>query len=183
MLCGNCGTQNQEGAEFCSECGNGLLAPAAMPQASVTPEGAVNAAAAAQSSLSITPISICAAGLLVSFFMPWIKVFFVSVSGADIAKAAGEFDIGSGQFLWLIPVMAIVTLVAGLIKKGQNGLAILSGLGSLGFIIYVMAKVIEEAGDESDEIFSVIGIGIYLMVAMGALLLILGLKGIARAQK
>src|SRR5690242_5796819 len=68
-------------------------------------------------------ISVSAAILCLSFFLPWIKILEVGVSGLDIQK---NFE--SYRLVWLMPLLAIVTLVLGIAGLNTGLIRRLAGL-------------------------------------------------------
>ena len=79
-------------------------------------------------------VSICAGGLLISFFLPWITFLFGKPSGLDFAKEGGKF-----LFLWSIPIFSALTIFAGVTKQSQKIIAQLTGalpFAVLGFGLY-----------------------------------------------
>ena len=59
-------------------------------------------------------VAICAVGLLLCFFLPWIDFLGAKASGLDIAKNKGE-----SKVVWLVPLLSFITIIAGLTKKIQ----------------------------------------------------------------
>jgi len=108
--------------------------------------------------------NLCALGLGVSFFLPWVHILFGEVSGFDLQKA------GDGQLLlWLIPVFCVITVISGFARSGQHIVARITGL--LPFIvgIYWLIKI-------GSDLFQILVYGAYLSLSFGLLLLILPKK-------
>ena len=109
-------------------------------------------------------VNLCAAGLGVSFFLPWAHVPFADLSGFDLQKA------GDGQLLlWLIPIFCAITIFAGVTKRSQKIAARLTG--ALPFIvgIYWYNKL-------GNDLFHILTYGAFLSLAFGAMLDILPRK-------
>jgi hypothetical protein len=106
-------------------------------------------------------VSLCAVGLLVCFFLPWIDFLLGKPSGLDFTKQGGKF-----QLLWAIPIFCAFTVLAGITKSSQRVVAQLTG--ALPFFVLVVGLK-EEGGD----LLRVLGIGGYGSLALGLLLLIL----------
>ena len=106
-------------------------------------------------------ISLCAAGLGVSFFLPWANVLFGTLSGFDLQKLGDQH-----RLLWAIPIFCVVTIIAGFAKQSQKHVAQIAG--SLPFIVgvYWYLKL-------KDDFFHVLAFGTFLSLAFGAGLLIL----------
>ena len=56
-------------------------------------------------------VSLCALGLGVSFFLPWVQFFGGNVSGFDLQKLGDQ-----QRLLWLIPIFCAITIFAGITK-------------------------------------------------------------------
>jgi hypothetical protein len=79
-------------------------------------------------------VTICAVGLLVCFFLPWITFFGAGASGFDIQKADEK-----AKVLWLIPIFSVITVFAGISGKNQKIAAQLTGalpFFALGYALY-----------------------------------------------
>ena len=111
--------------------------------------------------------NICAVILVIAFFLPWLSLGFMSISGFKIA------GIGGASFLlWVIPLLSIGVLVSefmDLDEKISTYIAYASGAVPL---IYVLSRLISSGG----EFFEAAGIGIYLtlVASVGMLLAAFG---------
>lgn len=106
-------------------------------------------------------VNLCAAGLGISFFLPWANVLFGTLSGFDLQK------LGDGhRLLWLIPIFCAITIFAGVTKRNQQIAAQLTG--TLPYVVgvywYLQLK---------DDLFHILTYGAFLSLAFGAALLIL----------
>ena len=109
-------------------------------------------------------INLCAAGLGVSFFLPWANIFGANVSGFDLQKA------GDGQLLlWAIPIFCLITIVAGMTKRSQQIAGQLTGTLPFVFGVFWYMKL-------GQDMFQVLAFGAYLSLACGLALLILARK-------
>jgi hypothetical protein len=109
-------------------------------------------------------VNLCAAGLGVSFFLPWANVMFGTLSGFDLQKT------GDGQrLLWLIPIFCAITIFAGVTKRSQKIAGQLTG--ALPFIvgIYWYYKI-------GSDLFHVLAYGAYLSLIFGIALFVLPRK-------
>jgi hypothetical protein len=106
-------------------------------------------------------VSLCAAGLVVCFFMPWIKILFGRPSGLELAKQ-GEVWI----LLWAIPFMGVITVLAGIAKINVREVAQVTG--ALPF-----AALMGPVFQHGKEIFSLLDFGAYAGLGLGLALLIL----------
>ena len=111
--------------------------------------------------------NICAVILVIAFFLPWVNLGFISLSGFNVA------GIGGASFLlWVIPLLSIGVLVSefmDLDEKISTYIAYASGAVPL---IYVLSRLISSGG----EFFEAAGIGIYLtlVASVGMLLAAFG---------
>ena len=109
-------------------------------------------------------LSIVAAVLGVSFFLPWAHFFGASPSGFDLQK------MGNGhRLLWLIPIFSALTIFAGLTKRSQRHAAQLAGAIPFCVLIYWLHEM-------GSDLFHIISFGGYLTLIAGAALLILPRK-------
>ena len=109
-------------------------------------------------------VNLCAAGLGVSFFLPWANIFGANVSGFDLQKAGDE-----QRLLWAIPIFCLITIFAGVTKRSQQIAGQLSG--ALPFVVgvYWYMKL-------GKDMFQILTFGAYLSLAFGLVLLILARK-------
>jgi hypothetical protein len=109
-------------------------------------------------------INLCAAGLGVSFFLPWAHFFGAELSGFDLQKMGDE-----QRLLWSIPVFCVITIVAGAIKSSQKIAGRLAG--ALPFIvgIYWYYKI-------GSDLTHLLAYGAYLSLIFGAALFVLPRK-------
>ena len=109
-------------------------------------------------------VNLCAAGLGVSFFLPWANIFGAYVSGFDLQKAGG------GQLLlWSIPIFCLITIVAGMTKRSQQIAGQLSGALPFAVGVFWYMKL-------GQDMFQILTFGAYLSLAFGLALLILARK-------
>lgn len=106
-------------------------------------------------------VSLCAAGLLVSFFLPWINFLGLKLSGFELGKSGDK-----GLLLWLIPVLGALVIFAGITRRSQKMVAQLVGVLPffvLGYGIY----------REGKDLLQVLGMGAYIALLLGAVLFVL----------
>ena len=106
-------------------------------------------------------VSLCAGGLLVSFFLPWINFLGLKLSGFDLAKSGDK-----GLLLWLILVLCALVIFAGITKRSQKMAAQLVGILPffvLGYGIY----------REGKDLLHFLGLGAYIALLLGAVLFVL----------
>jgi hypothetical protein len=106
-------------------------------------------------------IVFCAAGLAVSFFLPWVNFWLGNPSGFDLQKTGGE-----QRLLWLIPVFCIITIVAGVTKYNQKPIAIFTGALPFATGAYWYSQI-------GTDLFHMLTYGAYLSLIFGTALLVL----------
>ena len=109
-------------------------------------------------------VSLCAAGLGVSFFLPWARFFGVNLSGFDLQKM-GDVQ----RLLWLIPICCAITIFAGASKRGQQIAGQLTGVLPFCVGVYWYTKL-------GHDLFQILSYGAFLSLAFGAALFILPRK-------
>jgi hypothetical protein len=109
-------------------------------------------------------VNLCALGLAVSFFLPWVNFLGANISGFDLQK------MGDGQKLLLsIPVFCLITIFAGFAKQGQQIAGQLSGVLPFAVGVYWYTKL-------GGDMFKILTVGAYPSLAFGLALLILARK-------
>ena len=109
-------------------------------------------------------VNLCALGLGICFFLPWVNIFGGTISGFDLQKAGG------GQLLlWLIPVFCLITIFAGVTKHSQQIAGQLSRVLPFVVGVYWYMKL-------GNEMFQLLTFGAYLSLAFGLALIILARK-------
>ena len=106
--------------------------------------------------------SVCAAGLFVSFFLPWINFLGLKASLFHAAKQGGE------NLLYLsLPSFCVLTIIGGVTGKGQKTAAQLAGavpFFAVGHSLYT----------HGTDIMQIFGIGAWLGLGLGLVLFLLG---------
>jgi hypothetical protein len=105
-----------------------------------------------------------AACLLVAFLMPWVEINHVGSSGLELAKL-GSY----GNYAWLIPIFATLTIVVSVSKTDNRVIGGLTGGIPLVALLYLYFRIRGEAGPEATiELLKnaphVLGIGAYLAI-------------------
>lgn len=130
-------------------------------------------------------IPLCAIGLFIAFFLPWLSFKELSISGFQLARGVQDYA-GKGTglsaifWLWLLPVLAFVTAVSG--GKGGFGrvMAIVSGAYPWGWLAYGYFEVGRTAGKEASRflqegLWQVAGFGVFATLGCAGALLALGM--------
>ena len=109
-------------------------------------------------------VNLCALGLVVSFFLPWVQFLGGNISGFDLQKLGDQ-----QRLLWLIPILCAITIFAGITKRSQQIAGQLSG--TLPFVVgvYWYMKL-------GSDMLNILTFGAYLSLAFGAALLVLSRK-------
>lgn len=121
--------------------------------------------------------SICAIGLIIGFFLPWVDLGFFTVSGYQapkILKEIGGFSNIVGQktdpritiayiMLYLIPTFGVITIIANITNRSSKIPAFIAGAIPFAGCLYLISsgggQVIKEAGT---DIFKMIAVGLYI---------------------
>jgi hypothetical protein len=121
------------------------------------------------------------AGLLVGFFMPWVKLgALVSVSGFGLVFADGDMvSMISGSnrfFLFAIPLLAVALIVLAVLgQRAASWVGAAGGVAVLGYAVYTVLSLF----------LASTGLGMWLVAASTLVALSLGFMDLGRrsAQK
>jgi hypothetical protein len=106
-------------------------------------------------------VNLCAAGLGVSFFLPWVQFLGSTPSGFDLQQ------MGDGQrLLWLIPICGAITIFAGVTKRPQHIAARVTGLLPFCALAYWYSQI-------GSDLTHMLDYGAFLSLGFGVALLIL----------
>ena len=106
-------------------------------------------------------VTLFAAGLGASFFLPWARFLGAELSGFDLQKMGEQH-----RLLWLIPLFSAITMVAGITRRSQRTAAQLTG--TLPFLVAIYWYY--QLGRDLTQILS---FGAYLSLACGLALNVL----------
>ncbi|MEW6675557.1 MAG: zinc ribbon domain-containing protein [Nitrospirota bacterium] len=120
MFCPKCGSEIGKGDRFCSNCGT-MIEEGISASPSIGVAGKQN-----------LPL-IGGAFLLLSFFMPWIDLGFISVSGFNLLKAASGAEKLLALIAWFVPIGGGITAYLAYTKIEIQQLHLLL-LGQLHFL-------------------------------------------------
>jgi hypothetical protein len=109
-------------------------------------------------------VSLCAAGLGISFFLPWANFFGANLSGFDLQKMGDE-----QRLLWLIPIFCAITIFAGITKRSQKIAGQLTGALPFAVGVYWYSKL-------GSDLFQILTYGAFLSLVFGVALFILPRK-------
>ena len=109
-------------------------------------------------------VNLCAVGLGVSFFLPWVQIIGANISGFDLQKMGDQ-----ERLLWIIPICCAITIFANITKRSKEFARQFTGV--LPFLVggYWYFKL-------GNDMFQLLTYGAYLSLAFGAAMLILSRK-------
>jgi hypothetical protein len=103
-------------------------------------------------------VSLSAAALCLSFFLPWIKILGAGVNGFHIQKLFESY-----RLVWLMPVLAIVVFVLNVASINTSAIRRLAGLCPFAILVYAMTRL-------GVDLLKVLEIGGWLALIAGAAL-------------
>ena len=109
-------------------------------------------------------VNLCALGLGISFFLPWVQFFGANLSGFDLQKLGNQ-----QRLLLLIPIFCAITIFAGITKRSQKIAGHLTGALPFAVGVYWYCKL-------GSDLFNILTYGAFLSLAFGAALFILPRK-------
>lgn len=81
-----------------------------------------NGSSESAGAIRLTPTMFGCGILVISFFLPWLSILGVNISGVNLHEVWGP-----GQFTWLIPVIAGGALISAFMGKRDGVLAQIAG--------------------------------------------------------
>lgn len=132
---------------------------------------------------SLKTETILLAGLFVSFFLPWIDLGFMSISGYEIPNRisnlislANTFSDSSktppilmwAYIVYLIPLLSGLAIILNFNGKHTKDLSIGVGIFTLGLFVYSYLSL----GKEFKNIFSVFSVGIYATLSFSVAIIL-----------
>jgi hypothetical protein len=109
-------------------------------------------------------VILCAAGLGVSFFLPWAQILGANISGFDLQKM-GDLQ----RLLWSIPIFSAITVIAVITKRSQEAAGWITGMLPILVGGYWYTKL-------GSDMFHILAYGAFLSLAFGAVLFFLSFK-------
>ena len=192
MFCPKCGTQNLDGAKFCTSCGNDLSArvatPAGQPAGNPAPVANPAAAAAAAAPAKKTPFDIAAivaaAVMIVAFFLPLASIsafgYSVSMSPYSITFGSNSYVTGNiTNFAYVLP--GLIALIVNLVVKhpvGRGATNTVLGIVTILYLLYFQGYI-------NDNTYGIAKVDIaYWALFLGAIVLIVcGVKTLLDHKK
>jgi len=139
--------------------------------------------------------NVCAIGLIIGFFLPWVDIGgFIAISGYQIPKiinGIGQFRKMAGQetdgvtlvyiLLYLIPILSVVTIIANIYDKNPKIPALFAGIIPIVGLFYLIIKA-DISENKATDIFQIISIGTYvtLVSAIGMIMSVMGILTLPR---
>jgi hypothetical protein len=103
-------------------------------------------------------VSLSAAALFFSFFMPWISFLGASLNGFAIQK---NFE--SYRIIWLIPILAVIALVLNIDGHKASLIRKLAGLCPFAILVFALNNL-------GGQLFQAMEFGAWLALAAGSAL-------------
>ena len=100
-------------------------------------------------------------GLLIAFFLPWVKVFFFTGSGYDIGVQL------NGN-VWLIPAASIAVIAVAFYNLNTKLVSLIAGALPFAALAWGYTEL-------KKDVFEVLSVGAYLSLGLGVALLLCGL--------
>lgn len=91
--------------------------------------------------------------MLAAFFMPWIGLKGIGISGYQVAKLGAEIrrfgpDSDPVWLVWLIPIMAGITVLVSFQQMNNRGWGFLTGVTPILCVANVFVKITATAGED-----------------------------------
>lgn len=155
MFCNKCGKEIEEGSSFCAGCGSST-------------KESVGARTIDKKDLNVLAI-IGGALFVVSFILPWIDLWMLSIPGYKLAKIIYSNGSGLMRYValttWLIPVSGIGIIYYAYTKNENVDRTIKSTLiGSAALFCYLFYDIRKEVGSFGNA-FKTMDIGLYALIA------------------
>ena len=185
MFCVTCGTRLSEGAKFCTSCGQ-RIAQGTNDDSTVTARDANPDSRYANGDPDFRPsshisqadlhqpsgaVALCSLVIVGAFFLPWVKVFGAGISGYQLSHLGAE-----GNFAWIIPVLAGLTLLVGASGSDNRAIGAITGVVPLAVLAYVFFKL---TGNGSvvgriawEVVTNIAGAGAYLTLISSVLIIL-----------
>ena len=106
-----------------------------------------------------TLISIAAAAVFFSFFLPWVNILGANISGMDIQKNFSDY-----RLVWLVPVLAVITFLLNFAGQKTNLVRRLAGLCPFVILAYALSQM-------GSDLFRVVAVGGWLELIGGIALI------------
>ncbi len=90
------------------------------------------------------PVLVCALGLLAAFFLPWVQIFGVGLSGYNFGQV-GSY----GNYAWVVPILAAATILRSFTGGNNRGIGAIAGIVPLGAILYGLISLGGEGGPDA----------------------------------
>lgn len=105
------------------------------------------------------PVLFCAVGMLAAFFMPWVEIFGMGVSGFSLGKQGGD-----AACLWLVPILAGITIAVSVGARNNRPMGILTGVMLLLMLAFSLLRLSNAAG--TNAVTQLLSVGFYATVLL-----------------
>jgi len=109
-------------------------------------------------------VAVLSAGLIISFFLPWIQILGGGPSGLDFTKIGGIYTL-----LWLLPIVAFFAVIGGLSGKQYQTPGQLAAAITLSILCYALYHI-------GPDLFKALGIGGWVSIATSVILIVISRK-------
>ena len=109
------------------------------------------------------PSFLGALGMCAAFFMPWMTIFGLGVSGSTLGNIGSE-----GQAAWIVLLLAALSAVTHFANP-VKALNVVAGIAPFVMLFYYAAKM-------GDKLFEVLGVGAWLTLGCGLVLVFAPVK-------
>ncbi|MGZ5543705.1 MAG: hypothetical protein ACXWIU_03435 [Limisphaerales bacterium] len=110
-------------------------------------------------------VGLFAAGIIISFFLPWLNFLGFKASGFELVQKYG----GSTVMLWAIPFFGVVALMASISKTNLKAAAPLAGIMPILALCYGLY-------DSGTDLTKLLDFGAYVGVGSGIAMLLFSLR-------
>lgn len=173
MFCSECGNEIGKDDKFCPNCGK-MIEKVFSPPRSKQSFSSINT-----EKIQFLPIII---GILfiACFFMPWMDIGIISVSGFNCYKVASGFERFIALLAWLIPIGGFLIIYLSYKKNSDLKitsifLLFIALFVWIGIFISMGLEIKRVLGGSFTNVFEAMGIGLYTLLA-GIILLAVYLK-------
>jgi zinc-ribbon domain len=155
MFCPKCGKEMTEESAFCAGCGANIGTEAKSASRDIN-------------NLNILAI-IGGALFVVSFILPWIDLWLLSIPGYKLAKIVYENSSGPIKYIalttWLLPISGLGIIYYAYTKNENTDSTIkITLLGSVALLCYLIYDIKNEVGSYGNA-FRTMDIGLYALIA------------------
>ena len=104
-----------------------------------------------------------AAAQIACFFVPWVKMLFVGISGYQISQLSSD----ELKLVWVVPVTALLAISAVVSKQFVRPLCQIAGATPFIALLYYCTR-------EGTDLLQILDVGAYFTLFLGMVLIVLG---------